>query len=353
MKVVLIIPTIAQGGAERVMSELANKWATQGHEVHLILLLSDDHFYNISEKVRVYQLGFVNNGFISKIFSELKTFLKLRQLLKQIRSDFVLSFMCKYNIFTLLASSFLNLNIFVSDRSNPRRKLPKLIAFLRKYTYRFADGIIAQTGLAKELLEKETGNNNIIVIPNPLKKVQLFPDINREKLIINVGRLVPEKGQKYLIDAFSKINDQDWKLIILGDGVLRNELTKQVKGLGLNERVEMPGAVDDIDSWFARSSIFAFSSISEGFPNALAEAMAAGLAVVSFDCDTGPKDLIKNGKNGYLVNVEDTKNFALKLKLLMESKALRTQFSKEAMEVGSDLNSDNISNLYLNFCKET
>src|SRR5690606_40073333 len=122
------------------------------------------------------------------------------------KPDAVLSFMEKYNSFTILAAAFLGLQVFVSDRSNPLKKVPKTTEILRKFTYKYATGIIAQTQFAKDVLAAKTKNRNIRVIPNPVNEIQNYPDIAKEKLILNVGRLVPEKGQKYLIEALSKIN---------------------------------------------------------------------------------------------------------------------------------------------------
>ena len=193
--------------------------------------------------------------------------------------------MDKYNVFSILAGRFLNLRIFISDRSNPKLQLPLTLFLLKKISYRYATGLIAQTSLAKETIEKVARNKNIKVIPNPVKEVQLFPEIPRENIIINIGRMVPEKGQEYLIQAFAKLDATNWKLVILGDGRLRGNLEKQIIDLGLTGKIIMPGAINDIDEWLARSSIFVLSSISEGFPNSLMEAMAAGLPCISFDCN--------------------------------------------------------------------
>ncbi len=214
-RLVIIIPTLYYGGAERVASELANEFAKRRKKVHLVLLTNSDIFYTLHPDIQMHKLGFRNNGKIQKIISEIQTFYKLRKLLKKQKPDAILSFMDKYNILTILASSFLKLNVFVSDRNNPKEKIPKHIAILKRFSYKYATGIIAQTNLAKDIIKKTLTNKNIEVIPNPLKSVQLYHEIKREKIILNVGRLVPEKGQKYLLEAFKKINIFDWKLVIL------------------------------------------------------------------------------------------------------------------------------------------
>lgn len=349
MRIFLIIPTLRQGGAERVMSEFANEFSNQNYEVHLVLLGNAEDFYKITTSVTIHRLGFVNRGRLRKLIDEIKIFCKLRTLLSDYRPDAVLSFMTKYNIFTILAGSFLNLRIFISDRSNPLKKIPFYLSILQILTYRNATGIIAQTQLAQNVLKKRTGHRNIKVIPNPIKQVELFPEIKREKIILNVGRMVPEKGQKYLLEAFSKLKEKDWELVILGDGPLRNELEEQAKLLGITKNLHMPGTINNIDEWLAKSSIFAFPSVSEGFPNALAEAMSAGLSCVSFNCEAGVKDIIQHGKNGFLVNVRDIDALSVILKKMMDDKVLRDEIGLSASTIKRNLSLDRISREYLFF----
>ncbi|WP_420001695.1 glycosyltransferase family 4 protein [Acinetobacter sp. LF10] len=348
-KVFLIIPTLKQGGAERVISELANYFFEQNIQVYVVLLADADDFYKLNPGVNVYRLGFKNFSKLGKILSIFIVFFKLRNLLKRHKPDATLSFMDKYNIFTILSSAFLELRIFVSDRSNPLLNLPFIFRFFKKITYKYATGIIAQTSLSKLSLESLTGSKNIKVIPNPLKEVQLYPYIPRQNIILNIGRLVPEKGQKYLIDAFYQANIKDWTLIILGDGPLRKDLENQIEALDLNDRVILMGAVNNIDEWLAKSSLFVFSSISEGFPNALVEAMAAGLPCVSFDCDAGPRDIIVNGVNGFLIKVGDVDALSDTMSKLVSDNTMSQMIAHNAMMVRSKYNLQSVGDIYLKF----
>lgn len=235
------------------------------------------------------------------------------------------------------------------DRSNPKKKHPILIRLLRKITYKNATGIIAQTSLSKEQLWKQTKNKNIKIIPNPIREVKLYSNLDREKIIINIGRLVPEKGQKYLLEAFSLLESSEWKLVILGDGPLRQSLTDLAKNLGIQDRLIMPGSVKNVDEWLARSSIFAFSSISEGFPNALIEAMAAGLPCISFDCDAGPRDIIKDGKNGFLIPNKNTHLLTKKLNELIKHPNIAKDISNSALDVRNDFAKNHISKILFDF----
>lgn len=351
-KVFLIIPTLVQGGAERVISELANEFTKKGIEVHLVLLAKATQFYSIDSRITIHKLGFENKDKLRRLYSEIMVFIKFRRLLKQERPDSVLSFMVKYNVFTILASRFLKIPVYVSDRSNPFKKIPKSRALLRKYTYKWATGIISQTNTANSAIANITAHTNIKTIHNPIRKIKVF-NFKREKIILNVGRLVPEKGQKFLINAFSELSDETWKLVILGDGPLRNDLEHEIHTLNISNRVILTGAVNNVDEWLARSSIFAFTSISEGFPNALAEAMAAGLACISFDCDAGPKDLIDNDKNGFLIEKNNTIDFTEKLNYLVKCPNKRNEFGKQGRLLSAKYSLKKISKLYLDFLLES
>jgi len=349
MKISLIIPTLNQGGAERVMSELGNQFHEMGHQVSFVLLVNGEDFYNIHPAIEIHRLGFSNSGRLNKIFNEAKLFLSLRKLLKKESPDTVLSFGDKFNVFTILASRNLNLKVFVSDRSNPNKIIPRLTGFLRKKTYPYATGIIAQTSLAKQVLLKKTNHQNIKVIPNPLKSILIEKKVVKEKIILSIGRLVPEKGQIFLIRALSKLDNQDWKVVILGDGLLKNDLEYEAKNLGVESRLVMPGAVKNVDEWLARASIFVLPSISEGFPNSLVEAMAAGLPVVSFDCNAGPRDIINNNQNGFLIPLKAVEPLAEKIDELIRNPSLREELGRNAKEVNRAFEKRTIASLYLNF----
>src|SRR5690606_33721252 len=141
--------------------------------------------------------------------------------------------------------------------------------------------------------------------------------------IISVGRLVKSKNFKELINIFAQIGDREWKLIIVGDGPEHQNLNKLVHKLQITDQVFLVGQHDDVDFYFSRSSIFAFTSLSEAFPNVLNEAMAFPLPVISYDCIAGPSDMIINNHNGILVPLNDSQNFKNHLELLMSDQDKR------------------------------
>ncbi len=347
-KLFLIIPTLRNGGAERVISELANEFI-KTNEVHLVTLFSSDHFYYLDPNIMIHNISDRDKMKKVTIITHIKTILSLRSFLKIQKPDIIVSFMEYCNLVCMLSSFNLNIKVFISDRNNIQKRTTIINDILKKHLYKYATGIIAQTCDVKNILIKKTGNKNIKVIPNPIKEIQINTKFSKENIILNVGRLVPEKGQKNLINIFHQANRQDWKLIIIGEGRLRNELERQIKELNLCDSVILPGNTQNIDEWYNRAKIFAFTSISEGFPNALLEAMGAGLPCISYDCDFGAKDIIRHNENGYLVNINDTSSFVNFINLLIHNEELRVKIGYKALKTNRQYNLSKIATIYLDF----
>lgn len=353
MKAFIIIPTLTTGGAERVAAELCNNWSQieKKINVHLVLLVDEEVFYPINENVIIHKLNYkVNSKGFLKFISLLNLFFKLRKLTKKEKPIFVLSFMNKYNVFVLITLLRTGFKIIVSERDSPTEKIPKIISFLRRLTYKSSFGVLCQTKLSKEFILRETGNNNVIAIPNPIMAIKESLPFEKENIILNVGRLVDKKGQKYLLESFARLKSNNWKLVILGDGPLKNDLISLSESLNIADKVVFNGTTKNVDEWYQKSSIFAFTSILEGFPNALAEAMAYGLPCVSFDCNTGPREIINHGVNGFLTQEKDIVDFSDKLQMLIDDEVLREKIASEASKIKNLLNSKTISQLYLDFC---
>jgi glycosyltransferase involved in cell wall biosynthesis len=252
------------------------------------------------------------------------------------------------NVFTHV---FVRYRCVISERDNMYHGL--FFELFMRMMFRFADGIIAQTTMSKERLSAKTGNPAIEVIPNPID-VRRFSKVeprNEQKVIINLGRLIPGKGQSCLIAAFAAVaNDfPEWRLDIYGAGPLKENLNKLSESLEICNRVEVHEPSSDVPSLLAKSSIFAFPSFSEGFPNSLAEAMIAGKACVSFDCDCGPRDMIENGVNGILIPIGDTNALKQSLRSLMESPELRRAMGERARELSDRLSIENVAAWFWDF----
>jgi GalNAc-alpha-(1->4)-GalNAc-alpha-(1->3)-diNAcBac-PP-undecaprenol alpha-1,4-N-acetyl-D-galactosaminyltransferase len=354
--IVIVMPTLSSGGAERVISIICNNWIKKGYKINLILWNIENQFYTINENVNIIDLNFRYKNKIERFYKQLKVIYLLRKHLKNIKPKFILSFLPLNNIVTLISSLFLKIDVIVSERNNPKElniDLSSKLFFLRKFLYKnFAKGIISQTLLAKKLISKEFPNIRVTAIPNPIKNLDIKRNHIERNLLLNIGRLHPQKGQLDLIDIVSQLKTKDFKLVILGEGTLREELENKIKLLKLENKVLLKGAVNNIDEWFEKASIFLFSSKNEGFPNALAEAMISGIPSISYDCETGPNELIDNNLNGFLIKLNDKENFTKKIDLLLEEEELRNKFATESKKLAFKLNEELITNKYLDFCLE-
>ncbi len=337
------------GGAERVISQLANQFIKTNHEVNLILLGNLPDFYKINSNVKIYRLGFENKNPIQKITTEIKIFFKLRKLLISTQPDAVLSFMTKYNVLTIMASLFTGINIYVSERNNPLKKISIQLSLSRKLFYRNAKGIIAQTMFAKKVFEDTLNCKNIEVIENPVINIENSLIKKREKTIITTGRLIPSKNHISLVRIFSKLKRKDWKLKILGDGPEMKNLKTEINNLNLNDSIELLGKTNNVTEYLNHSSIFAFTSKSEGYPNALVEGMCSGLACISYDCPAGPDEIINNGVNGFIIKNFNEDDYLKQLQELINSEKLRNHISLNALKIKERNNIKYISEKYIEF----
>ncbi len=319
------------------MSRFANYLAIdEDCEVHLVLLSSHELFFPVQNKVRI---NFSTADSQRSSISALYGFMTLRKTLKSIRPDVVLSFGSMYNSFLLLAALGLGLRVYVSDRSNPYRNTilsfrrdpimrhdGPLHYFLKKWLYKKSAGILVQTECARKIENDFLNHPNIVLVPNPVRQVEIPETSYRENVILNVGRFVQTKNQVELIEIFSEIRIEGWSLVLIGDGPTKELAERRARDLGLGDSVMFLGARSDIEGYLATSEIFAFTSLSEGFPNALLEGMAAELACIAYDCIAGPSELIEDGYNGFLVPMRGRALFSEKLTRLMSDAGLREAF---------------------------
>lgn len=335
------------------MSLLISEFSGQPDlRVHLVLYgRNREVFYELPDDVSLHRPEFEFDRY-PRILSTLLTLLFVRRTLLALKADGVLSFGERWNSFVLLALLGVRIPVFVSDRCRPEKSLGWLHDRLRRWLYPRATGVIAQSAHAKRIFERTYRHGNIQVIPNP---VTLPPrnvsDVKREKVILSVGRLIESKHHDRLIRLFARLEARDWRLVILGGDALDQSRKAGLEGLihelKLEHQVDLPGYCRDVSAWYEKSSLFAFTSSSEGFPNSLAEALAWGLPAVSYNCSTGPAELIVEGKSGFLVDVFDDEAFLSRLRLLVDDKQLREDFSQAATESMRQFAPSVIARLYL------
>ncbi|HTO14685.1 MAG TPA: glycosyltransferase [Edaphocola sp.] len=353
-KIAFLIPYMQAGGMERVMSEILLFISSNYNvECHLVLYgKNEEIFYDIPKNVLLHRPSFKFNE-KNRLIMSLKTMSFIRSTVKGIQPDSILSFGEIWNNLVLLSLIHTKIPVYVSDRCAPDENLGFLQNILRNILYPNSAGIIAQTERAKEFYKKKFRNINIKVIGNPIRAIHSDQLIIKEKIVVSVGRLIKRKNFDRLIDIFDKTNNKEWKLVIIGgDSNKQNNsitLKEQISKLGLTENVILTGIQKDVDSFLLRSSIFAFTSSSEGFPNVIGEAMSAGLPVVAYDCVAGPADMIEDDKSGFLIPLYDDDLFVKQLNSLMANEDKRLLMGDFAKNRIKRFSTDNIGAAYYKF----
>ena len=343
MRITLVIPSLACGGAERVMSTMANYWVSTGKEITLITFdtTAEQPFYEIDARVCHIKLGLAQQAknLLAGLWNNLKRLRIIRTAINASDADVIISFIGRTNVRVLLAQVGCKTPIVVVEHTDPARdslsfgwRLARLIAYCK------ATRVIV---LTQRLAEYFPGylQSRIQAIPNPVpitdeNPAVIFKHPNVRK-IIAVGRLEEEKGFDLLLRSFAALKDEftSWSLIILGDGAQKKALAELCSELKINERVFFPGAVKNVAGYLQQSELFVLPSRIEGFPVALCEAMACGLPVIATDCSDGVRAIIRDGINGVIVPPENVPALTSAIAYLMRNEAARGEIAAHASEV--------------------
>lgn len=351
MRLAIVIPSMTSGGAERVAANLANAWAVRGWTVSLLSLASQSlDFYALDPRVRRTALDVAgdSSGFLRALWANARRVRALRRALLDLQPDAVLAMLSTTGVLTILASRGLGCRVVVSERTYPPMlPIKRGWDVLRRLTYPLAHRVSMQTSEGLSWLHDRIPRARGVVIPNAVSypllagKPVLAPEslvAKESRLLLAVGRLDRGKQFECVLASFARLASLHtaWQLVILGDGPERASLRRQAAALGLGNRVSLPGRVGNMGDWYGRADLYVLSSRYEGFPNTLVEAMAHGCPAVSYDCDTGPRDIIRHEVDGLLVEpVGDVPALTVALGRLMGDGAERARMAARAVEVRS------------------
>jgi glycosyltransferase involved in cell wall biosynthesis len=362
MRLLFFIHSLSSGGAERVTVNLANHWAAKGWGITIVTLAPRSFdFYEIHPMVERIALGRAGESpnVLAGLRKNLHCVRALRQVLRQVQPDIALALMSTANVILALATRGLaNVCAIGSERVHPPQfPLGAEWEALRRFTYGRLAAVVALTQESAEWLRMHTRAQRVRIIPNmalrPLavQAPRLIPEtvcVADRHILLAVGRLEKQKGFDWLLEAFMALarNYYDWNLVVLGEGPERRALETQVQAFGLDGRVFLPGRAGNVGEWYERAHVYVMSSRFEGFPNTLAEAMAHGLPAVSFDCDTGPRGIIRPEVDGLLVPPGNVDALTAALDRLMGDAALRRQFASRAVEARKRFSMERIAGMW-------
>jgi GalNAc-alpha-(1->4)-GalNAc-alpha-(1->3)-diNAcBac-PP-undecaprenol alpha-1,4-N-acetyl-D-galactosaminyltransferase len=345
MRITLVISSLSSGGAERVMSSMANYWAEHCHDVTFITLTTkSDDFYSLLPKVRRIALGLTGKSshILDAVWNNVCRLWHLRQSIRASRADVVISFIDQTNVLTLAGCLGLQVPVVVSERIDPRfHNIGVVWAWLRQLLYPQAAAVVVQTDAVRIWAEGMVRSQLVHIIPNAVTCLLGRPgseivEKSTGGVVAAMGRLSFQKGFDVLLKAFAQCSRKHdgWSLIIVGEGEERQQLEAKIFELGIQDRVSLPGRVQDaFGGILSRTDIFVMSSRFEGFPNALLEAMAYGCAVISTDCPSGPRDIIREGVDGVLVPPNDVGAMAEAMERLMMDQVGRQVLGRRATEI--------------------
>ena len=338
MKIIYLLASLGSGGAERVVSLLANKMCVDGHDIQIVCLKYNDVYYTLHDNIKVVAATEHASNRIMELFW-------LRKYILKEKPDVVIPFTEGVYCFTILALLGTGIPIIASERLDPTAMSPTR-KLLKRLLLPYADWLVVQTQSIKEYFPPKIQMKTSIIYNPVREEVFSLPRTSsltptpspkgegsikcEEKLnrIISVARLYPQKNQKMMIEAFAKIADNfpEWQLVIYGEGPLRSSLELLVKSIQLEGRVLLPGRTEHVIEELRKSKIFCLSSDYEGMSNSMIEAICVGLPIVTTNV-SGVSELVNDNKNGYVVECGDATHMSESLKKMMQDEALMKAYS--------------------------
>jgi len=350
MKIAFLINSLGKGGAEHVAVNLMRHYKNQGYNILLVTSRENEEEYELDFKATRYlveeDIKAAKGGRIGRIFARAR---RLEEIWIKEQPNLILSFIGKMNIYGCLSTRRYHIPVIVNVRSDPRKEYPSIFdRIMAKYLFRHeAIAVFTQTEQVQHFFGKKI-ENKCFVMPNILDESFFRPPFHgeREKEVVMVGRHDENKNHAMVIRAMSKLLPEysDYRLVFYGDELVGGEGTTDklkalTKELGMEHCVIFAGRQKNIREKIERAQIFVLASGYEGMPNALLEAMSTGLCCISTDCPCGgPASIIKSGKNGFLIPVNDEKALVDTLKKVMDDGILREKIGDEAAKISAKLN---------------
>lgn len=355
MRITLFISALSGGGAERVACNLANHLAGFGHQVEILTMAEDSSAEPLNDTIKHTPL-LKEKERKNVLLNNYKRFIRLRNYMKAEPVDAYVVMLPVTIAMMLGLSNVTEAPIIVSERADPRRYSSSMQKLLQTISRR-ASGFVFQTTEARQWYAPYIDGIKNVIIPNAINPAFIRAAYTGEceKTIVAAGRLTSQKNFPLLIRSFAKIAEDfpDHKLVIYGQGGLKEELAALAESLDIADSVVFPGYVKNMQEELEKAQMFVLSSDYEGMPNALMEAMALGLPCVSTDCGGGgARFLIEDGVNGLLVPVQNEVAMAEAMKVILSDPKTAAELGKNARKVQDTLAPEKIYGQWEAFIRE-
>ena len=332
--ILIFISDLGAGGAQRVVCKLATYWSELGRTVTIVTLSDPEYdFFTIPSNVVRETIGLqtVSTSFFTALVKNIRRIWRLRRVFFRVRPAVAIGFVAPSSVLLVAAAIAMDIRTIAAERNDPSKQtFGRTWDLLRDFAYQYVDRITVNSTGAGAILGKRFSSTEITITPNPIPSVHKGPVLELPgPVILFVGRLHPQKGVDYLLQAFSAINAPQWHLLIVGDGDQRTDLESMSKKLGIQAQTTFSGTVQDPTPYYRSAEIFALPSRHEGTPNALLEAMCYGLPVVISDSSSGPLDLVRENGAGIVTASGDVDGLAKALQLLINDRELRERLGKK------------------------
>lgn len=351
-KILFIIHDINYSGAAKMLSFIANGLSEIGYQVVVYTYAGNKPYYPLNSSIYYIPALKVRYSYVEKLLY----FIDVQKMIKRINPDIVISFLPNSNMFSIIGTAFSKIPVIICERSDPYYEKGTFLE-LKRSLFKYADGAVFQTERAQRYYPKILQEKSV-VIPNPvtIKKIDRIPLNKRNDEISFVGRFyIRQKRQDIMLKAFKKVAeiDKQIKLVFYGDGPDLPQIQQMAKDMNLSERVIFKGKVNDVVDSIKDSKMFVLTSDYEGIPNALIEAMAIGLPVISTDCSPGgARLLIENKKNGLLIDTNDVDKIADAILFLINNPEVADSYGIEAQKIVNKFTARNVMQLWSEYIEQ-
>jgi glycosyltransferase involved in cell wall biosynthesis len=319
------------GGTERVSTLIANGLNEKGFKVIILSYQNGSHsYYHLNDRIELFSLNMENvSGFFSR---KLEPYRRLWKFISEMNIDIIVDVDVILSLYTTPIKKLMGVKVISWEHFNFYEKKVKTRVLARYLAIALSDSIVTLNSSDMDYYKNASPRffkEKIRYIYNPKNKVQEKISNEKEKIVLAVGRLTHQKNFQEMLNIWSLTDTDDWKLIIVGSGEDESNLKEIIYEYNLSN-VELISFTKNIDDFYSRASILVMTSRYEGLPMVLIEAQSFGLPLISYDCQTGPSDIINNDQNGFLIEYGNQKEFSNKLKTLIKSNTIRNKFSVQA-----------------------